>query len=233
MPSHMIGFIPTEIGVPWHLGLHSSHRAATQTNKTMLFNFKFLCQSHMLHWIPNSDAEELIKFQRIMVYQADMRGECCAFQASDNNAEVKAIVNSKHDTFENTELRGDPSITHRRITEVRVDLGFQASRIWEFTNKVSAKDEAKAYITLPPWHQSWSKKQQHNKLKNTIFVIILHSSRPQSIQWQIQTKRCTLWIHNWKPDFCNQNRTICKGILANLDKDLAVWLILMQSILRS
>ncbi len=118
MPSHMIGFIPPEIGVPWHLGSHSSHHAATQTNKTMLSNFKFLCQSHMLHWIPNSDAEELIKFQRIMVYQADMRGECCAFQASDNNAEVKAIVNSKHDTFENTELRGDPSITHRRITEV-------------------------------------------------------------------------------------------------------------------
>jgi hypothetical protein len=40
-------------------------------------------------------------------------------QPSDNNAEVKAIMNSKHDTSENTELRGDPSITHQRNTEVR------------------------------------------------------------------------------------------------------------------
>jgi len=93
----------------------------------------------------------------MVVYQADMKGECCAFQASDNNAEVrgnhefqasddnaevrgdhefqastsdnnaevKAIMNSKHDTSENTELRGDPSITHRRITEVRDILDFK------------------------------------------------------------------------------------------------------------
>jgi hypothetical protein len=115
--------------------------------------------------------------------------------------------------------------------ELILDSKHQESE--KFTNKLSAKDEAKAYITLPPSHQSWSKKQQDNKLKNTIFVIIIHSSRPQSIQWQIQTKRCTLWIHNWKPDLYNQNRTICKGILASLDKDLAFWLILMQSILRS
>jgi hypothetical protein len=77
-----------------------------------------------------------------VVYQANVKGECCAFQApdnnaevrgnhefqasddnaevrgnhefqaSDNNAEVKAIMNSKHETSENTELRGDPSITH-------------------------------------------------------------------------------------------------------------------------
>jgi hypothetical protein len=41
MPSHMIGFISPEIGVPWHLGLHSSHHAATQTGKTMSSNFEF------------------------------------------------------------------------------------------------------------------------------------------------------------------------------------------------
>jgi hypothetical protein len=50
-------------------------------------------------------------------------------QPSDNNAEVKEIMSSKHDTSENTELRGDPSITHWRITEVRdiLDSKHQAS----------------------------------------------------------------------------------------------------------
>ncbi len=132
----------------------------------MLSNFKFLCQSHMLHWIPNSDAEELIKFQWIMVYQADMRGECCAFQASDNNAEVKAIVNSKHDTFENTELRGDPSITHRRITEVRVDLGFQASRIWEIHQQIKCKRWSKSvhhFATFTPKLIQKTTRQQTEK----------------------------------------------------------------------
>ncbi len=53
------------------------------------------------------------------------------------------------------------------------------------------------------------------------------------IQWQIQTMRYTFWIQNWKPDLCNQNCTFAKAFWQTLTKDLAVWLILMQSILRS
>jgi hypothetical protein len=87
MPSHMIGFIPPEIGVPWHLGLHSSHHA--DNNAEVRGNHEFQASDD----------------------NAEVRGNH-EFQASDNNAEVKAIMNSKHETSENTELRGDPSITH-------------------------------------------------------------------------------------------------------------------------
>ncbi len=82
----------------------------------MSSNFEFLCQLHLLHWIPTSDAEELIKFQWMVVYQADMKGECCAFQASDNNAEVRG--NHEFQASDNN-------------AEVRGNHEFQASTIWQ------------------------------------------------------------------------------------------------------
>ncbi len=52
----------------------------------------------------------------MVVYQADMKGECCAFQASDNNAEVRG----------NHEFQASDD-----NAEVRGNHEFQASTIWQ------------------------------------------------------------------------------------------------------
>jgi hypothetical protein len=144
----------------------------------------------------------------------------------------EATMNSKHQPSDNNAEGRQlwiPSMTHLRTQNWEV---IQAWHIRELQKWVISWIPSIKHLRIHQQskYKRWSKSFHH--LATLTPKLIQKTTRQETeawnlcIQWQIQTMRYTWWIHNWKQDLCNQNRTFAKAFWQTLTKDFAVWLIL-------